>query len=98
MDKLVSVELRLNNSVFECAIEKKFYNARERKPYAIMKIVGVMPHPQNPQQVLINPESIIICEQCYNDNKEDKGLHLKDPSNVVTPSNEIIQKLSLKKN
>src|SRR2546423_8043728 len=98
MDKPVSVELRLNNSVFECAIEKKLYNARERKPYAIMKIVGIMPHPQDPRQVLINPESIIVCEQCYNENKEDKELHLKDPTTVVTPSNELIQKLNLKKN
>ena len=98
MNKPLTVEIRVNNTVFECALEKKFYNAQERRPFAVGRIMGVMPNPRTPGQFGIASESMIICENCYNENKDEKGLHFEDPSNLVMPTNEAMSKLNLKKN
>jgi len=91
--------MRLNNTIFECALEKgKLYNALEIKPFAISVIAGVM---RTPQGNIINMQNVVICEKCYKENLNNKSadkLNFQDPSELVLPNPGIIQKLNHKKN
>mgnify|MGYP001251469429 CR=1 FL=1 len=88
MDKKFTVEVRLNNTLFNCVLDGNWYNANDIKAYAIAIATGVIPQ-QN--QVLINLDSKLICENCWKANKDNKeGLNLKEPSRIVTaPANAL---------
>ncbi|HZE87061.1 MAG TPA: hypothetical protein VE090_02525 [Methylomirabilota bacterium] len=94
MTNSLTVEMRLNNTVFKCVLEQKFYNITQRKPYALMTIDGLLPTGQD--KMGINLVTIIICELCWKSNKEnEKGLELKEPSQIVVPTSPLP---SLKRN
>jgi hypothetical protein len=90
MDQKISIELRLNNTVFLCQLDGKMYNIKDTKLYAVSLISGITPHQG---QVMMNAQGMIICEKCYNDNKGDKGLKLQEPSPIVAVPPGAIQQI-----
>ncbi len=80
MENKTIVQLRLNNTLFQCKLDGKFYNLKDKKAYAVALASGLIPTAQN--QFTINMEAMIICEDCWKDNK-DKGLGLQEPSPIV---------------
>ncbi len=83
MDKPdLKVELRLKNVVYKCGLEDKFYNILLMPAYAVGFFKQLAPDSAGNIQMAIT--DLIICENCYNDNK-GKGLMFKDPSKIIIP-------------
>lgn len=81
MDTKPTIELRLNNTIFKCVLDEKWYNLAEVKAYAIAIAVGIMPQGK---QAVINMNSQLICESCWLGNKPADNLNFKEPSQIVT--------------
>ena len=82
----IKLELRLNNSVFRCEFDQKWYNLKKTKPFALMALAGVVPTANDQMQMQMT--TVIICEDCFNKEKDnDNGLGLQDPSKIVLPNN-----------
>ena len=73
------VELRLNNTVFKCGVEGKFYNVKDRQAFAVRNIRDVVPTEKG---LMLTGNVLIMCDHCY----KDAGLHLEDPSQIVVPT------------
>lgn len=72
------VELRLNNTVFKCGVENKYYNVKDRQAFAVRNIRDVVPTEKG---LMLTGNVLIMCEKCY----KDAGLYLEDPSPIVIP-------------
>ena len=76
----------MNNTIFKCILDEKWYNFLDTQVYGIGVAVGLVPQGQ---QTLINLNSQLICGNCWKEN-QDKGLNLKEPSQIVTaPANAL---------
>lgn len=80
MEQGQKYELRLNNIVFHCRLENKVYNIKEMQPYGVSLIAGVVPQQSG---LLQNMEIMLICEKCYKENSDGKGLNFKEPLPIV---------------
>jgi hypothetical protein len=80
------VEMRLNNALFFCRLEAKWYNVAQKTCIAIGEVAGLMPNPSGGTDVNMQP--MFICEDCYIKGKEG-SLGLEDPSNIIIPKNHI---------
>lgn len=87
MDKKITLEVRLNNTVFKCLFDGNYYNAMVVKGYAIAFAKGVIPQGQ---QIGINIDTAIICETCWNNSKDVKTLQLKDPSPIIAANPDVL--------
>lgn len=81
MDNKIGVELRLNNVIYKCQLEGKFYNVNIVKPFAVMSISGLVPQGN---QIGMSMEPIIICGNCFKN--KDSGLDFKEPSQIIPAS------------
>lgn len=72
------VELRLNNTVFKCGVENKYYNVKDRQAYAVRNMRDVVPTEKG---LMLTGNVLILCDKCY----KDAGLYLEDPSPIVVP-------------
>lgn len=43
METKPTIELRLNNTIFKCVLDEKWYNLADTKAYAIGVAVGIVP-------------------------------------------------------
>lgn len=75
----MSIELRLNNAVFKCALENKYYNIKDRQAYGVRNIKNVVPMEKG---LMLTGDVLIVCEKCY----KDSDLHLEDPSTIIVPT------------
>lgn len=80
--KLTATELRFNNVIFKCQFEDKWYNRKTMQSFALAQIDAVIPQPNGTMSV--NISSVIICEDCFERNKET-DLKLEEPSPIIVP-------------
>jgi len=83
----MKTELRLQNVIFQCLLDKNFYNAIIKQPYAITIIAGVIPNPKG--EIIMNMKTGVICEDCWKKNLDKEGLQFKEPSKIVVPESGI---------
>lgn len=76
------LDIKLNNIIYECILEKKYYNLKDKKAVAInvMKIVV----PVSEVQLRVDSQTAFVCEDCYKNNIGE-GLHFEDPSPILKP-------------
>ncbi len=75
----MSIELRLNNAVFRCMLEDKYYNIKDRKAYGVRNIKNVVPTEKG---LMLTGDVLIVCDKCF----KDSDLHLEEPSQIVVPT------------
>ncbi len=83
----VKLEIKTNNIIYECFLEERYYNIKDRKPVVIGFLSGIIP--VSPTQVTAGLDSKTICEQCFKEH-EGKGLNFEEPSTIYTPSSQQI--------
>lgn len=85
------LEIRLNNRLFKCLIDEKFYNAADKQPFAVTFVMGAEPvsrqganprvgqpvPPPGVQEWAITASTAIVCKDCY------EKMGFKDPSHVA---------------
>ena len=76
----LSIELRLNNTIFKCNLEDKYYNTKEKTAYAVSVLNGVTPNQQGNFSLLV--DVFTICADCY----KNSDLKFEDPSPIKVPN------------
>lgn len=75
------VKIRVNNQMYKCSVDDKFYNGGETQAYAVGLMLSVEPMKQQvqggKQEWAIALGGAIICEPCYN------NMKFKEPSAIA---------------
>jgi len=81
-----NVFILFENAVFQCGLCNKYYNTTQSALYVVGNYVSFVPIEQ--QDVLekvkanVTIQSLNICETCFNENTDGKGLDLVGVSRI----------------
>jgi len=86
--KQIKLHIQLFNTIYKCAFCDLWFNALKSQCHALSKIEGVRPTQDGKTDVTLTISSVLICDDCFNNEKEDLELLTKPQANspeIVLP-------------